>query len=270
MTLLAVAPLAAPAQDVEGSKDHPMFTRVPGYQIGNYDAQDFAKFEFGTDPSTTVEGKYWRIEYNLKEGAKKVGPLQIARNHTDLLVKRGGKRLIESVSTGGGTTVAKLPIAGGKNVWVQIDVNNDGDSFFLTVIEEAGMEQQIEMTATAMADALRTRGSVSLHGILFDTGKSTIKPESGPELAQVGELLKNDPALKLEIQGHTDNTGVPSANLQLSQQRAVAVKAYLVQQFNIAAARLTTTGLGATKPVADNATEAGKAQNRRVELVKKP
>jgi len=263
-------PVAGRAQDVEGSKDHPMFTRVPGYQIATYDAQDFSKFDFLTDPSTPVEGKYWRIEYTLKEGAKKVGPLQIARNHTDLIVKRGGKKILENVSAGGGTTIAKLPAAGGKNIWVELDINNEGESFWLIVVEEAGMEQQVEFSAMDLAAALNTKGSVAMHGILFDVSKATIKTESAPALAQIGELLKNDATLKLEIQGHTDNTGVPATNLKLSQDRAASVKTYLVQTFGIDAARLTTAGFGATKPVASNATDAGKAENRRVELVKKP
>ena len=85
----------------------------------------------------------------------------------------------------------------------------------------------------------------------------------------IGELLKSDASLKLEIQGHTDNVGAAAANLKLSQDRAAAVKAYVVQTFGVGAARLTTAGLGDTKPIADNTTDDGRAQNRRVELVRK-
>ena len=80
---------------------------------------------------------------------------------------------------------------------------------------------------------------------------------------------RSDAALKLEIQGHTDNVGGAAANLKLSQDRAAAVKAYLVQTHGVAADRLTTAGLGDTKPIADNGSEDGRAKNRRVELVKK-
>ena len=110
---------------------------------------------------------------------------------------------------------------------------------------------------------------MALHGILFDTGKATIKPESKAAVAPIGELLKNDAALKLEILGHTDNVGAAAANLKLSQDRAAAVKAYVVATFSVPQDRLTTAGFGDTKPVGDNKTEAGRAQNRRVELVKK-
>ncbi len=267
--VLALTGSVARAQDdVEGSRDHPMFTRMPGYAIVDYDAQDFGSYEFGLEPPKTVEGRYWKIGYGLKEGARKVGPLQIARNHTDLLVRRGGKKLMEDVSSGGGTTVAQL-LARTGNIWLQLEISNDGEQFTLIVVEEAGMEQKVEFTSAELASALNTKGSVALHNILFDTGKATLQASSTAALAPVGELLKSDPSLKLEIQGHTDNVGVAAANLKLSQDRAVAVKTYLVQTFAIDAARLTTRGLGDTAPVGDNRTDAGRTQNRRVELVKK-
>jgi len=161
-----------------------------------------------------------------------------------------------------------MPIEG-KNIYLVVTLYNRGDSYELTVVEEAAMEQKVEFSAMELARALNDKGMVALHNILFDTGKATLKPESAAALAPVGELLTNDGALKLEIQGHTDNVGAPAANLKLSQDRAAAVKSYLVQTFAIAPARLTTAGFGDTKPVAPNTADAGRAQNRRVELVKK-
>jgi outer membrane protein OmpA-like peptidoglycan-associated protein len=266
--VVALAAGAAAAQDdAEGSKDHPMFSRMPGYAITDYDAQDFAAFDFALDPEKSVEGRYWRIEYGIKDGARKVGPLQIARNHTDPMVRRGGKKLLEDVDAGGGTTVATLA-NGRSTVWVQLAISNDGEQFTLIVVEEAAMEQKVEFSAAELATALSTTGMVALHDILFETGKATILPASAAALAPVGELLTSDAALKLEIQGHTDNVGGPAANLQLSRDRAAAVKTYLVQTFALDANRLRTKGLGDTVPVADNRTDAGRAQNRRVELVK--
>jgi len=267
--LIAVT-IAVPAmaQDVEGSKDHPMVSRMPGYIIQTYDAQDFSVFDFQTDPTSHVEGRYWRIEYAVPEGGKKAGPVQISRNYTDLFVKRGGKKFPDAVDAGGGTSVAWMPAAG-KKIWMQIDINNSGEQYTLTIVEEAPMEQKVEFTAMELASALNATGSVALYGILFDTGKAIVKPESANALAPVGELLKSDATLKLEIQGHTDTVGTAAANLKLSQDRAAAVKAYLVQTFGIAATRLTTAGFGGTKPVADNTTDDGRAKNRRVELVKK-
>ncbi|WP_262709868.1 OmpA family protein [Hymenobacter metallicola] len=100
----------------------------------------------------------------------------------------------------------------------------------------------------------------------FDTDKARIKPESEATVAEVVKLLQN-PGLRLSVEGHTDNTGAAAHNRQLSEQRAQAVVANLTRH-NIAGSRLRAAGFGPDKPLADNTTEAGKAQNRRVELVK--
>jgi OmpA-OmpF porin, OOP family len=103
--------------------------------------------------------------------------------------------------------------------------------------------------------------------INFDVDKASIKPESMGILNNVAEILRNNPQLKFEIQGHTDNTGNATHNLSLSQQRAEAVRNQLIQM-GIEDGRLTAKGLGDTKPIADNSTMEGKANNRRVEFVK--
>ena len=106
-----------------------------------------------------------------------------------------------------------------------------------------------------------------MHGILFDLGKATLKPESMGSINQIFSLMKKQPDLKFEIDGHTDNTGVAAHNLTLSQQRAESVKTQLVNM-GINGSRLTTKGFGDTKPISDNNTPEGKANNRRVEFVK--
>lgn len=267
--LCATIQVHAQETDVAGSKDHPMVSRFPGYYISDYDAQDFGSHEFSVGQGEQrVEGRYWKIEYMLKEGAKKGGPLEIGRNYASTFTQRGGQKVLEDLDSGGGRLTARMP-AGGKNIWLEVAVTDGGQLYTLTIVEEAALVQQVEFTAMELAKQLNEKGSVALHGILFDTGKATIKPESKAALAPIGELLKNDAALKLEIQGHTDNVGAAAANLKLSQDRAAAVKAYAVSTFSIAQDRLTTAGFGDTKPVGDNKTEAGRTQNRRVELVKK-
>ena len=266
--LLMLTVISTQEQDVDGSKDHPMFSRMPGYVIESYDMQDYGGYDLYLEPPKHVEGRYWAITYQVPEGGKKFGPLQIGRNYTDLMVKRGGRRLFEQLDAGGGTTVAQLPV-GGKNIWLEIYVSNSGERYELYVIEEAAMEQKVEFTAAELAKMLNETGSVALHNILFDTGKATLRPESTSTLAAIGDLLKTDPALRLEIQGHTDNVGAAAANLKLSQERAASVKTHLVQTYGVDAGRLTTTGFGDTRPVGDNHTEEGRASNRRVELVKK-
>lgn len=114
---------------------------------------------------------------------------------------------------------------------------------------------------------LAAAGRSRLYGILFDVDSTTIRPESKPVLDEVVRILKAEPAWRLTIEGHTDSAGDDAHNLKLSQGRAEAVKAYLVGQ-GIEAERLKATGFGESKPVAENATELGRARNRRVELVK--
>ncbi|HET7117067.1 MAG TPA: OmpA family protein [Hanamia sp.] len=112
-----------------------------------------------------------------------------------------------------------------------------------------------------------TEAKIITHGITFDIDKSEIKPESMGTLNMIVGVLKSNPDLKFEIDGHTDNTGQAAHNLTLSQQRAKAVKAQLVKM-GIDGSRLTTKGFGDTKPISDNSTPEGKANNRRVEFVK--
>jgi len=113
-----------------------------------------------------------------------------------------------------------------------------------------------------------TEAKIITHGITFDIDKSDIKPESMGTLNMIVGILKANPDLKFEVDGHTDNTGEAAHNLTLSQQRADAVKTQLTQM-GIDGSRLTTKGFGDTKPISDNNTPEGKANNRRVEFVRK-
>jgi len=103
--------------------------------------------------------------------------------------------------------------------------------------------------------------------ILFDTGKSVVKPKYHNEIKKVADFMKQHPDAKMEIQGHTDNVGGAAFNQKLSQARADSVMKYLTTKFGIAKDRLTAVGYGETKPIASNATKAGKQQNRRVQAV---
>ncbi len=137
------------------------------------------------------------------------------------------------------------------------------------VVAKAAVENKmVAVKAADIAEALATKGKIDLYGIYFDTDKAIVKSESKPTLDEVANLLKIDRSLKLEVAGHTDNTGDKAHNQKLSEDRAKAVVEALVKQYGIDAARLQAKGYGDTKPVVSNATEDGRAKNRRVELTK--
>lgn len=138
----------------------------------------------------------------------------------------------------------------------------------IVYVKPKAMEANMEtLEASAMAKAMSETGKVAIYGILFDTASATIKPESKPSLDQIAALLKKDAKLTLHIVGHTDGQGKLEANFDLSKRRAEAVKAALVKDYGIAAARLTANGVASLAPVAPNGSEEGRAKNRRVELV---
>lgn len=145
---------------------------------------------------------------------------------------------------------------------------------FVRGSEEPGMATYVtsvrlaESETDVLYDALLAKGRWVTQGILFETGRSELRPESRPVLKEIAATMQQHPDLDVLIEGHTDNVGSAASNLSLSEARARAVKAALVGEFGIGEGRITTQGLGDTKPAAPNATAAGRAQNRRVEVVK--
>ncbi len=149
---------------------------------------------------------------------------------------------------------------------VLVSKNND-EIYAQLVVAEVGAIENKMIDAAAMAKGLGEAGHIALYGIYFDTDKAVIKPESAPTLAEIAKLLNGQPALQVFIVGHTDNQGAYDYNLDLSRRRAAAVAAALAKSYAIAPGRMKTAGVGFLAPVASNATEAGRALNRRVELV---
>lgn len=112
-----------------------------------------------------------------------------------------------------------------------------------------------------------TAAKIVTHGINFDVDKATLRPESMGTLNMIVKVMNDNPDLKFEVDGHTDNTGDAAHNMALSKQRADAVEAEL-EHLGINASRLSAKGFGATKPMDSNDTQAGRANNRRVEFVR--
>ena len=136
----------------------------------------------------------------------------------------------------------------------------------LDVVDVLPMKEGL-VTVDVMADQIAQVGRVALYGIYFDTGKADVKPESEPALTEMAKLLRQGPALKLHVVGHTDNAGRLPANMELSLRRAEAVVKVLTARYGVDPQRLRPFGAGPMAPVASNRSENGRAKNRRVELV---
>lgn len=252
-------------QDSPECRDHPLFTRMPGYWIRSCEQKEFDAHDFVTGKGTTarVEGRLWRLSYYPQNSlTTKPSELQIRRNFQNAVQKLGGT----FVASDKGRDVYRLN-RGGKEVWIDVGAEFTGKYGFF-IVEKGEMAQDIVANAGALSNDLRATGHAAVYGILFDTGKSIIKPESARAIGEVAKLLKSDAGLKLYVVGHTDNVGGVESNLTLSQNRAEAVKQALVRDHGIAAARLHAFGAAQFAPVASNDTSDGRASNRRVELVK--
>ncbi len=161
------------------------------------------------------------------------------------------------------------------NLQIAMRAAEDGDDHnkgrvlqFIQIVEPAEVEQgKVSVDAAAIGAALKRDGRIALYGIYFDTNEAQIKPQSAAALSEMAAALRNDPALNVFIVGHTDNEGRVDSNLALSRRRAQAVVDALGKQYAIVAARLQAQGVANFAPVASNASEEGRAKNRRVEMV---
>lgn len=231
-----------------------------------------------------VEGRVESHKFYLND--VKMSEAEARRNYENLIAQMGGVKvndvtppelapaLSEETSANeqktrfeSGTTYdAYLIRKPDQLVWIVLMSNN---SYVITrAVAEQPFKQTVAfVTADAMQSQLASAGHVALY-INFDTDKASIRPDGKPAVDEITKLLQKDPSLKLTIEGHTDNVGDPAHNKALSQQRANAVMGSLIAA-GIAKERLSAVGLGASKPVADNKDDAGRAKNRRVELVKR-
>ncbi len=263
--LLVTSGDAKAQEDVAGSKDHPLLSRMPNFYITDYKEKEFEQADFKNSKGgdIKVEGHKYYIEYEIKEGEKAPSELQILRNYERAIRKIGGSLVYEYEPEEAWLTVKR----GGKTIWIYVFAHCDGECYELTIVEKKAMTQEVVADAKSLAQDISSTGHVSVYGIHFDFNKAEVRSVSDPTLKEIAELLQNDPKLKLYVVGHTDNVGKINYNMELSQARAEAVVKKLVSKYGVASNRLKAYGVGPLAPVASNKTEDGRAKNRRVELV---
>jgi outer membrane protein OmpA-like peptidoglycan-associated protein len=256
----------ATGQDLKGSSDHPLVSRMPSFHITEYKAAEYDSYPFFDKDKkrVSIEGRKWTIRYTLDKGATEPGELKIRRNYQDALRKIGGEVINDDNFNRFTTIVVKRD---GKESWIEVRCYS-GSTYQLAIVQKEIMEQAVEANAEAMGNDINATGHAAIYGIYFDTGKSEIKPESDAAIAEMARLLKGDAGLKLYVVGHTDNVGSLESNMKLSRDRAEAVTRALTTKHGIGAGRLSAHGVGSLAPVASNTSEAGRAKNRRVELVR--
>lgn len=273
-TLFVVFVTAIYAQeDDPGCKDHNLLSRVNNFYLVSCE-ENFNELELrlGNNKTEIKEGNLFSLNYlfNSDAGEKPKSPLQIIKNYENAIVQNGGKMIYKNSNALDADLEATYYISTReKEYWIKLfnfgGTPNEVERFTLYVLEMESMKQEIE--ASEMFEAINKDGFIALY-INFETGKSDIKSESQPIVDQIVEMLKQNPDLKISVEGHTDNVGSDKSNQSLSENRAKSVMNALISG-GIDKSRLSSKGWGATKPIEDNSTEEGRFENRRVEIVKK-
>jgi outer membrane protein OmpA-like peptidoglycan-associated protein len=265
IVILFMLGVAYAQDDYKGCSDHPMFSRIQNFYISicrevEYDAHNFYD-EKGK--KQVIEGHKWLISYKIKKGLAPAGVLKIKKNYINAVKKIGGQVLKE-----GGHCFMKVDQAG-RETWIELNTatTTTGDNYSLVIVQTGVMEQEVTADPDAMSSDINTTGHFAVYGIYFDHDSHVVKSESEPAVAAIAKMLEANKNLNVYVVGHTDATGEPAYNIELSRKRAQAVAAQLVKQYNISPERLKADGVGHLSPISTNRTEEGKRLNRRVELV---
>lgn len=210
-------------------------------ELGTY-ANEFVTGNYGADDAQS-RWMNWNTDFRY-------AALQVKRADGDMFVAIYAGFNVDTSGADGNT----VPV---DRVGVRLDI----------VEPKPMVARMTTVLASEMSTEIAKNGRIALYGILFDTGKADFTAASVPSLTEIAKLMKADPKLRLLVVGHTDTVGAFESNRDLSQRRAKAVVAALVTSYKVDAARLASFGASYAAPVASNAAEAGRAKNRRVELV---
>jgi outer membrane protein OmpA-like peptidoglycan-associated protein len=296
LAVAALAMLPGSGANAAPVKNHPAVSPYPGSVATRRDDDGHKAYKLvvGVDPkgttdetalkTITAEGNLTRLAYENPDGKS---AHEIFTNYKEGLQAGGYQILFSCVAEACGPGFASSRWArvtglkyfspdmrylsakhsGGKQeIYVAILVAKLRHQ--IEVLEVAEMKRGL-VTAQALGEGLLVNGRAVLDGILFDTDKSVIKPESKPALDVIAKFLKDNPALNVFIVGHTDRVGAFDHNMALSRGRAAAVVKALIDGYGIAPARLSGHGVGPLSPAKSNKDEGGRTQNRRVEMVER-
>lgn len=269
----------------------PELTKFPFFAKNSTQWVEGAKF--AAQAFTAGEGKPFvatDVQKYFADEIQKLGGVQVASEAipADVLAtweKDGiAKEFLDKFKAEGANAATYLIRNADRNVWVNLLTDATGGSYVVAdqavttpeqtaqPAEEAPKAEEAKPATEAptvdskgLKTELEKDGKIEL-GIKFVTGKANIDPASKAQISEIAKYLTAHPEIKLEVNGHTDNTGKADANKALSESRAQAVVAALTAE-GVAADRLKAQGFGDTQPIADNATDEGKIKNRRVELV---
>lgn len=290
-------------KDIAGSSDHPLVSRYPQSNIITYVQKDYDEYllplgkpKVNVHPTRfekekNLQGKITRIGYAIKPDTS---TLKIYTNFETAVKKTGFNILFscakEECGKQGGAWQAffvKSQIWGkpdshrmfsaykeinGQDVYMVVYVGEQGPRIGIgvDVIEIKQMQDDlISIDENSLQKMLENEGKAALYGIQFETDMATLLPTSEQTIKVIADVLNKNKSMRVYIVGHTDDTGSNEHNMQLSSQRAQAVIKALVQQHKIDAARLAPFGAGPYAPLGNNADEAGRALNRRVEIIKR-
>jgi len=212
--------------------------------------------EKGEPITAAIDGDSRSVMYECPAGTTPTSTVQQAAAK---LRSGGFSVLYQFVGMEGAVTARK------EDQWILLEAASR--YYTLTELKATPPDFESINEAIGFADAIDRYGHVSVYGIHFEAGKAELPPDATPVLHEIAVMLENHPEWRVRIESHTDNTGNKMANMTLTARRSNAITTWLVGR-GIKRLRIENTGLGDTRPVADNSNEEGRAKNERIELVK--